>query len=232
MRISLIIPTLNEKSNIEELLSLVYAAPGITSDFEVIVVDGGSSDGTIQKAESLGAKVIKSQIGRATQMNLGALKAKGDLLYFVHADTRPPSSFITDIQEAYNEGHSMGCYRLKFDSTKQILKVNSYFTRFEDSWSRGGDQSLFMTRDAFHGLKGFREEFVIMEEYDLLQRAKAMGFSFKIIPKDIVASARKYEENSYLRVQFANLIAFNMFRFGYEPQRILKTYRKLLNYRS
>ena len=98
-------------------------------------------------------------------------------------------------------------------------------------WCRGGDQSLFIKSKVFNALGGYKEEYVIMEEYDLLRRAVDQ-YRFKLIPKDIIVSARKYKDNNYLRVQFANLIVFNMFKMGYEPQRLLDTYRRLISYRG
>jgi hypothetical protein len=126
----------------------------------------------------------------------------------------------------------MGCYRFKFDSGNPLLKINGFFTRFSSMWSRGGDQSLFIKKSVFNSLRGYQEEYVIMEEFDLLRRARNKKYAFIVMPKDIVVSARKYDENNYFRVQIANLVVFNMFRFGYEPQRILSTYRRLIDYRS
>lgn len=230
MRLSIIIPTLNEAENIDRLLKRVNSSLG--EEVEVIVVDGGSTDDTVKRSQALGATVYQTKKGRAKQMNLGATKARGDVLYFIHSDTLPPVSFKTDIEEAINNGFEMGCYRFKFDSNHPLLKINSFFTRFSNMWSRGGDQSLFIKKQIFESLAGYKEEFVIMEEYDLLRRARDLNCTFIIMPKDIVVSARKYDDNNYFRVQIANLVVYNMFRFGYQPQRILSTYRKLIDYRS
>jgi hypothetical protein len=97
-------------------------------------------------------------------------------------------------------------------------------------WCRGGDQTLFVTRRLFDELGGYREEDVIMEEYYFIKRARER-YPFKIIPKEVLVSARKYHMNGYFRVQIANLIAFNMFRFGFPQMRIAQTYRKLLQWR-
>ncbi len=232
MQLSVIIPTLNEADNIDELLT---SLSGVTlgENVEIIVVDGQSDDATLLNCSKFDhVKVISTDRGRAHQMNRGADCAKGEVFYFLHADTRPPDSFCDDITRAFEEGFEMGSYRFRFDSPKGLLKINNFFTRFNKMWARGGDQSLFITRAAFEALHGYREEYVIMEEYDLLRRAKESGFRFKLIPKEILVSARKYEANHYLKVQIANLVVFNMFRFGYEPQRILNMYRRLIDYRS
>jgi hypothetical protein len=165
-------------------------------------------------------------------MNHGARSMDVDVYYFVHADTRPPLTFFHDIMGAVKQGYVLGSYRFKFDSPKFLLKINSFFTRFNRTWTNGGDQSLFIIAEAFELLNGYREEYVIMEEYDLLKRAKQLDYQFKVLPKDIMVSARKYSGNNYFRVQIANLVVFNMFRLGYQPQQILNTYRRLIDYRS
>ena len=230
MRLSIIIPTLNEAENVTRLLKQINSGSG--GESEIIVVDGGSTDDTVACARALGARVFQTEKSRAIQMNIGAANATGEVLYFVHCDTLPPQSFKRDIGQAIEDGYEMGCYRFKFDSGNPLLKINGFFTRFSSMWSRGGDQSLFIKKSVFDSLGGYQEEFVIMEEYDLLRRAKNMKLAFIVMPKDIVVSARKYDENNYFRVQVANLVVYNMFRFGYKPQRILSTYRRLIDYRS
>ncbi|MEI7586253.1 TIGR04283 family arsenosugar biosynthesis glycosyltransferase [Runella sp.] len=232
MRISVIIPTLNEQMNIPALIeSLQYS--GGEALAEIIVVDAGSSDQTETVAQKAGAKVIKSPVrGRAVQMNYGVKFATGDILYFVHADTRVPVTFVSDIQQAIQEGYESGCYRFRFDSDKTMLKINNYLTHLNILTARGGDQTLFITRDLFTDLRGFDEYYVIMEEYDLLRRLwKKKRSAFKLIPKDVLVSARKYERNSWARVQFANLVAMTLFRLGTNPIRIARTYKKMLDYR-
>ena len=230
MTISVIIPALNEEISIGSLVSYLLKR-GEQEVLEVIVVDGGSQDNTVSAATQAGAKVISSSItSRAAQMNAGAAVAKGDLLYFVHADTKPPKSFVTDLSEALQEGYSSGCYRYVFDSPSRMLRINAWFTRFDRLMFRGGDQTLFIQKNVFESLGGFDERFVIMEEYDFLMRLRQQH-SFKIIQKDMVVSARKYETNSWLRVQIANLVAMVMFRTNVSPLRIKETYKRLLNYR-
>jgi len=229
MQLSIVIPTHNEALNLPKLVDRLRAG---CHTCQIIVVDAQSIDGTEQLARDLKLEVYRSsRLSRAHQMNLGASKATSDVLYFVHADTLPPVDFQNDIKIAMEEGYEMGCYRFRFAGSRFLLRINSYFTRFQFLWCRGGDQSLFVTKRLYEQLNGFSEEFVIMEEYEFLQRAMQQT-ALKIIPKDVVVSPRKYENNSYLRVQLANLVVFNMFRFGVSPLRIRDTYRRLLRYRS
>ena len=153
--ISIIIPTYNEEENIKNLLPRLTDSSG-TMLHEIIVVDGGSTDQTVIRAKQLGATVIHSpKRGRAQQMNFGAQKATADLLYFVHADTLPPKTFVSDIHTAITDGFPIGCYRFEFNSPRKLLKLNAYFTRFDKMWCRGGDQTLFVTRSVFDELEGY-----------------------------------------------------------------------------
>ncbi|MBK7873051.1 MAG: TIGR04283 family arsenosugar biosynthesis glycosyltransferase [Saprospiraceae bacterium] len=229
MKISIIIPVLNEETYIESVVQRLLAGDN-NSIAEIIVVDGGSSDSTVKLAEEAGATVLISpEKGRAQQMNYGVQHSTGDLLYFVHGDTLPPLSYVEDLQKAVAEGAQIGSFRLSLDSKHLLLQINSFMTRFKFMWCRGGDQTLFITRKAFEELGGYSIEYCIMEEYDLILRARKK-YGFKVIPKCVLASARKYNLNGYFRVQFANFIVFNMFRFGISPKIMLRTYRRLLNW--
>jgi rSAM/selenodomain-associated transferase 2 len=227
MKLSVIIPTVNESEHIANLLGKLEAMESHQLR-EVIVVDGGSTDNTIDIAKRFGVKVLNSpQKGRAPQMNLGAQAASGDILYFVHGDTLPPDTFIRSIEKALKQDFPIGCFRYQFNSPKKILRINAFFTRFKMLWCRGGDQSLFIKKEVFEKMGGFREDYIIMEDFEFIVRAQK-EYPFKIIPENMTVSARKYEENSYLRVQIANLIVFNMFRFGGSQKAMVKMYRRLL----
>ncbi len=230
MTFSIIIPTLNEAENIAQLIQFLKKY-GDSRLLEIIVVDAESTDTTIEHARTEGANVLIShKRGRAIQMNIGAQAAIGDVLYFIHADCTPPATFLDDIGQAITEGYPIGCYRYRFDNQRFILRINAYFNRFEPLWCRGGDETLFIKKEAFEALNGFDESYCIMEEYDFIKRARAV-FPFKIIPKYAIVSARKYETNSWLRVQLANMTAFKMFRSGEPAEKIAQTYREMLNYR-
>jgi rSAM/selenodomain-associated transferase 2 len=227
MKISIIIPTINEENNLSDVLSLLLSNP--YKDMEVIVVDGGSSDTTRDIAQGFDSvKLVISEVkSRAVQMNLGAQHATGDVLYFVHADARPPESFPDDIAGCLKKGNDLGCYRFKFDRNTLMLRFNAWWTRFPFMFCRGGDQTLFIRKETFTELGGFNEEYSIMEDFDFIRRAKKK-FKFSIIPKDVIVSARKYSTNSYLRVNMVNLWSYWMFMLSASPAYIKSFYKKWL----
>lgn len=227
MLISIIIPALNESENIGSLVQHL-AKHGGNLLKEIIVVDGKSGDNTQNEAKKAGAKVLVSDFSnRAIQMNIGAKEAQGDVLYFVHADTLPPKSFANDIKQAIEEEYLLGRYRSKYRSSNLFLKLNAFFTRFDLDLCKGGDQSFFISKDLFLKHGGYDEHYCIMEEYEFQSRI-GKRYAYKIIPKNILISARKYEENSYLNVQIANTTVFKMYKKGVAPKKILAAYRKML----
>lgn len=231
MTISIIIPTFNESASIEKLVNF-FNKNNIGSVKEVIVTDGGSHDNTAELAKAAGAKLcISPHKGRAAQMNYGAGLATGDILYFVHADSFPPISFAPDIIQAVAQGYSFGRYRTKFDAPQKILLLNAWFTRFDLFICYGGDQTLFMERKLFDNIGGFNMQMRIMEDYDIVSRAKATGARYKIFAKPALVSARKYETNSWLRVQRANYAIIRMYKKGATQEEMAVKYRQLLNYR-
>jgi rSAM/selenodomain-associated transferase 2 len=230
MKISVIIPTWNEGERISSLIRFILDH-GRDSIADVIVSDGGSDDNTVESAGETGAIVLQRQErSRACQMNAGARIATGDIMYFIHADVKLVESFAHDIINSVRSGYHAGCYRYVFDSTSAMLRINSYCTRFEGIMCRGGDQTLFVARTAFEDINGFNPFYSIMEDYDFIIRLR-IKYRFKIIPKSIMVSARKYETNSWLRVQLANLCVFIMFFAGQSPAKMKSFYASALHYR-
>ncbi|WP_306643829.1 TIGR04283 family arsenosugar biosynthesis glycosyltransferase [Sanyastnella coralliicola] len=233
-KISIVIPTLNEEKYIGVLLTHLEQSPAI-SNCEVIVVDAMSSDRTAQVVASfVNVKLIsienETQRSRAVQMNLGARAAQAPILWFVHADTLPPLTFFNDIHKAVESGHQLGGYAFDFQSARPLLKLNSMFTRFNKMVCRGGDQTVFILRDAFDRLEGFSESHCIMEEYDLFARAESISIHYHRLPGSVKVSPRKYKANSYLQVQRANYKAYKMWKEGVAPELIKERYFSLLKH--
>ncbi|MBC7651973.1 MAG: TIGR04283 family arsenosugar biosynthesis glycosyltransferase [Deinococcales bacterium] len=228
--ISIVIPTYNEAAIIAQLVTYLQLNGGKTIA-EIIVIDGGS-DETLQIAAQLGAVTAKAFVkGRAAQMNQGAAMASGNILYFVHADTLPPKSFAVDIETNINNGFEFGRYCTQFDSKSLLLKLNAYFTKFNLFVCYGGDQTLFITKTLFAAIGGFNADFRVMEDYDITIRAKKKA-NYKIINKNVLVSARKYEHNSWIKVQKANYIVVKMFKKGASQQAIITKYKTLIQANS
>jgi len=227
MNISIIIPTYNEERNIGSLIGFLqkYANNKVA---EIIVCDGGSKDGTVQVAANKGIKTVICPVkGRAGQMNFGASIANGDILYFVHADTFPPKSFVNDVLEALKKGYELGRYKTKFISDKPLLRINEWFTRFDLFICMGGDQTLFVRKILFDQLDGFKEEMQLMEEYEFCHRARMHG-RYKIMNGAAFVSARKYEKNSWLQVQKANYKIVQLYKKGATQKILIEAYERML----
>jgi len=200
-QLSIIIPTLNEAETIASLLDHLTKKAVSPDALEIIVVDGGSADHTATIAAAQNATVISSPKGRAKQMNAGASLAKGDVLYFLHADSFPPEHYDQLIYEEIGKQHLAGCFRMRFDSNHWWLRLASWLTQFSWRACRGGDQSQFITRALFKELGGFDESFTIYEDNDLINKLYAKD-EFVVINKRLTTSARRYRQNGTWKLQY------------------------------
>ncbi|MEO6000621.1 MAG: TIGR04283 family arsenosugar biosynthesis glycosyltransferase [Chitinophagaceae bacterium] len=222
--ISVIIPTYNEADHIANTINRVL----LTKDeypVEIIVVDGGSEDGTVSIAKELGViTVIAERKGRGAQMNQGATIASGETLYFLHADSRPPTGFARYITNALGKGASSGCFRLAFDYSHWFLRANCWFTRFNINAVRFGDQSLFVKKTVFLACGKFREDLVVMEDQEIIHRIRKFG-NFVVMNAAVITSARKYHENGVYKMQAIFFRIWLLYYLGYSQDYILKLYR-------
>ncbi|MGI4804813.1 MAG: TIGR04283 family arsenosugar biosynthesis glycosyltransferase [Janthinobacterium lividum] len=228
MTVSIIIPTFNEAENIGRLVH--YLRENSDDNLvEIIVSDGSSTDKTVAIAKNAGAKVVKSpEKGRAWQINFGASMATGNLLYFVHADTIPPKSYLKDIVKAVQQGDQMGRYLSCYDSKSWLLKINALLSRIDTFAGMGGDQTLFITQELFEETGGFNDEMKIMEEFEFSARAREEG-KYKIILKPVLICARKYDTNGWLKVQKANYTIVRMYQNGASQEDMVSKYKQMLN---
>lgn len=223
--LSIIIPVLNEEKIIDKLLQYLEAVCPNSNKIEILVVDGGSNDNTVSIARKSNTKLFFSEKGRAKQLNTGAKNAKGDVLYFLHADTYPPKNYHTQIKLAFNQGFESGCFRMQFDSKNLFLRFFGFLTRFNFLICRGGDQSLFVSKGLFEKTGGFNEEYVIYEDVELISRLYKQS-RFKILPHTVITSARKYRKKGWLKLQYHFGIIHLKNFMGEGPEALLKYYRQ------
>ncbi|NOQ71922.1 MAG: glycosyltransferase [Crocinitomix sp.] len=225
MNITIIIPTLNESQVLGRLLERLLTQEN--HKLEIIVVDGGSNDITLELAKSYGVKAIACESSRAKQMNEGAKIAQHDILYFVHADTLPPLEFYEDGKAYLEKGYDAVCYKSEFENGPFMLRLNQFFSQFYWLVSRGGDQSLFIRKSVFEALGRYNEEMVVMEEYPIIEKLMKTK-KLAVINKPILISTRKYIGRSWLRVSRANYAAFKLYQKGADSEVIRARYAELL----
>ncbi|SDR87742.1 transferase 2, rSAM/selenodomain-associated [Formosa sp. Hel1_31_208] len=202
-KISVIIPILNEAKTIKALLFHLIDNASLQTISEIIVVDGGSTDNSIAIIQNLDLDIVllKSPKGRAKQMNIGANAAKGNILYFLHADSFPPNRYDQHIINEIEKGHQAGCFRLKFDHNHWWLRLASWLTQFSWRACRGGDQSQFITRELFDEIGGYDESYIIYEDNILINELYARN-EFVVINKKIKTSARLYRKHGVWKLQY------------------------------
>lgn len=222
--ITIIIPTYNEAEAIGRLLAYLRQH-GAT---DVLIIDGGSLDTTAAQARRAGATVLPSpRKGRAAQLNYGARRARGEVLYFLHADSYPPPGFLADIQAAIAQGYASGCYRLAFDHGHWFLRFSAWCTRFPFTILRFGDQSLFVRRELFAQVGGYREDLHLLEDQELVQRLRRAG-RFRLLPAAVTTSARKYLANGVFRLQGIFTLLVLLYWAGVPQPRLVQLYRRLI----
>lgn len=217
--LSIIIPAMNEADHLPETLEAVGPSTGI----ETIVVDGGSEDDTVRVAESRRARVLHSEPGRAIQMNAGAAAATGQILLFLHADTRLPFGFLDQVRSTLESpGVVAGAFRLAFDDTRPSLRLIEAGAN-RRSVARQlpyGDQAIFMRRDTFDQLGGFRE-LPVMEDYDLIRHLRRRG-RVAIAPTPVITSARRWIEHGIWRTTLTHQLMLIGWRLGVSADQLAR----------
>lgn len=222
----MIIPTFNEADTIAQTIEKTRLA---AKDYqlEIIVVDGGSADQTVSIVKNTDALIISSPKGRAIQMNRGAAEANAKILYFLHADSTPPSNFAKFISDSILSDAVSGCFRLSFDYKHWFLRANCWFTQFDLNAFRFGDQSLFVLKETFIQAGGFRQDLLLMEDQEIISRIKKYG-KFTVINATIITSARKYLSNGIFRLQATFFLIWFLYYLGFSQKVLLKLYRNLI----
>lgn len=220
--VSIIIPVVNEEKNIEKTLTQFN---GLKGDKEIIVVDGGSSDNTKEIAERF-AKVVCSEKGRANQMNKGAEKANGDILWFVHSDSVIKENSIEEIQLAIYEGSVGGGFSLEFyDYNTLFMKYISVTSNLRGKYLGlyFGDQGIFVKRDVFERLGGYPRQ-DIMEDWEFSLAMKKAG-KLKLISTPIGTSARRFKKGGQLRTHLLMHKIKLLYLLGTPTDKLVKIYK-------
>lgn len=229
MKISIIIPTYNEADCISNTLFELQKRQSIEAFVkEIIVVDAHSQDETQKKAIIFDqANVVLSKKGRPIQMNLGARKAKGDILYFLHSDSLPPQNFDKLIVKAVKKGHLAGCFSMQFDHSHLWMRFISWLTRFNLRACRGGDQSMFVTKDLFEHLGGYDERYLIFEDHQIIGKLYKHT-DFFVIQQTLVSSARRFREKGIFKLQLLFWAIYFKKWMGASPEALFKFYKSYI----
>lgn len=219
MSISIIIPTLNEEDNLEHTLK------SVGQDGELIVVDAGSHDSTIKIASRFTEKIILSERGRGSQMDRGAREAKGDVLLFLHADTKLPEDWKNQLTGILKDNAVIGGgFGLKIDSKKLSFRLIEAMVNIRSRYLGliYGDQAIFARRDAFFAAGGFMG-LPLMEDVDFIKRLKGKG-KVVLLDADVFTSSRHWEKKGILMTTLRNWIFLGFYYLGVSPEKLYKWY--------
>ena len=224
VRLSVVMPALNEAAGMAAALQAL--APLAARGTQLLVADGGSQDATAGLAQAGGAQVVHAPRGRALQMNAGAQQASGDILLFLHADTRLPPDADRLIEQALaNSPQVWGRFDVRIEGQPRMLRVIAAFMNRRSRWTgiATGDQALFMTRAAFDAVGGFPAQ-PLMEDIEMSHRLRQLSRPACLRAR-VVTSGRRWESRGVWRtVLLMWRLRFAYWR-GVSPQRLAELYR-------
>jgi rSAM/selenodomain-associated transferase 2 len=223
-RYSIIVPALNEAESLPAQLDALKCDQLGDGRTELLVVDGGSTDGTAALAAAYG-RVIASPRGRARQMNTGAAAARGDVLIFLHADTRLPPDALLVIERALADSRVVGgAFRLRFDTNAPAYRLVAATTtlRGVTRHSFTGDQAYVVKREAFERVGGFPDQ-PLMEDLEIVKRLRHIG-RFVLFPAAVVTSARRHQQLGLGKTLLLMGLLRTLYALGTPPERLRQIY--------
>ncbi|MBE9581269.1 MAG: TIGR04283 family arsenosugar biosynthesis glycosyltransferase [Proteobacteria bacterium] len=226
IKFSIIVPVLHESDTINSLIEhldrLEYDA-----GHEIIVADGSPDRDTIQAIGRKSVIKIVAPKGRARQMNAGASMAKGEILIFLHADTKLPRDALTKIASAMAQNHYVGgAFELDIKSERFRFKLLSRWASIRCHLTRipYGDQAIFIKRDYFNTIGGYRD-IPLMEDVELMRRIKRRGDKICILRDRVMTSPRRWEQEGFVYVNLRNAALFIMYLLGVSPEKLASFYK-------
>lgn len=190
--ISVIIPTLNEEDNLDGLLSTLFSETNV--EYEIIIVDGGSTDNTSNIASSHPVTFFQSPQGRGQQLCAGAEKANGDVILFLHADSKISHGMLSAIQNQMNKHLNIigGNFKLLFDGEDSFSTwLNDFYAKLRSWGVYYGDSGIFIRKAVLDEIGGLRN-IALMEDYDLIRRMERFGLTCNIIDPMLITSSRRF----------------------------------------
>lgn len=227
---SVVIPVLNEAHHINSVISHLRMQNG-SDDREIIVVDGDPAGETINAIEDSRTVKLTAPKGRGRQMNAGAAVAKGQILFFLHADTYlPPNAFGKVSKVLENQRYVAGAFDLGIDSDNFFIKAIALRARIRSRLTRVpyGDQTMFIRKEYFNEIGRFKE-IPIMEDVDLMCRIRKRRDKIFILPDRTKTSARRWEHEGILYATLRNAVLVNLFRLGVSPHTLARYYHSGYN---
>jgi rSAM/selenodomain-associated transferase 2 len=221
LRISIVIPTLNEGPRIQRAVASAWDSGAD----EVIVVDGGSQDDTLEQAQSNATAIVASPPGRAIQQNLGAKAADGDVLLFLHADCQlVPDGCRQIVDQLSASNTTFGAFRQQIDETGWLYSLIQRGNAARVRWLRMayGDQGIFVKRGAFHEVGGF-PQVAIMEDVCLMKKLRRFGRPC-LLSGPIHVSARRWRRNGVVLQTARNWCLLTAFHLGVPPAQLQRYY--------
>jgi rSAM/selenodomain-associated transferase 2 len=217
--ISVIIPALDEARSIGATLDAAARVAG-----EVVVVDGGSADATAEVARAKGARVVTSARGRGAQMHAGALAARGEVFWFLHADTLAPADAAARIAEALGDARAVGGnFRVRFDGGGGAARFMTWlYPRLRLLGLAYGDSGFFVRRAAYERAGGF-QPFPLFEDLDLLRALRRQG---RFVQADacVVTSSRRFEGRSFALAFARWSLLQALYWLGVSPHALARLY--------
>lgn len=224
--ISVIIPTFNEAFSIKKTIEAVQR---LYENLELIVVDGESTDETIEIAKSCGVLVLRVERGRGNQMHAGAKSANGEILWFLHADTIPDSNTVEEMKKALTDAETVGGnFKIYFDGDSKAAQFLTWL--YPNLWKIGliyGDSAIFVRNEIYAEIGGFKT-LQLFEDLEFVNRLKKRGKLTHLSSK-VTTSSRRFEKRSFL-LTFAKWSLFQgLFWIGINPNYLAEKYYPIRN---